>query len=189
MPYKGGVQLLPETQRRPTLASYTSGNGYFYFGVVVALFVVIASAVLSSYKANLNDQVAKLDGQLQATETARNKTQEAVLIAAAKQSSLMRQLLASKIYWSQALTAMERMAQSSVNLDSLDASFSKGTITIHGTADSYATVARQFAAFVAGTGIQDIELRSVKSTPQGSVEFDGNLFIDTKVMLTKAISK
>lgn len=189
MPYKGGVQLLPETQRRPTLASYTSGNGYFYMALVIGAFVIIAGAIFSSYKANLNDQVNTLDGQLQATEDSRNKSQEEMLVAAAKQSSLMRQLLASKLYWSQALGYMEQMTQSSVTLHRLDASATKGTITINGTASSYAAVAQQLAAFVAGTGVRDITLKSVKTVPQGGVEFDGELQIDTKVMLNKIPAK
>jgi hypothetical protein len=40
MPYRGGVQLLPENQRRVTLSSYTTGNTTFYVGValIAALF-------------------------------------------------------------------------------------------------------------------------------------------------------
>jgi len=180
---------LPETQRRPTIASYTSGNGYFYFALTLGAIVIVVGAILTSYKASLTDQVNKLDGQLQATEDSRNKSQEEALVAAAKQSSLMKQLFTSKIYWSQALGNMEQMTQSSVTWRTLDASSTKGTIAINGTADSYATVARQLAAWVAGTGVNDIELKSVRSALQGGVEFDAELQIDTKVMLNKTAAK
>lgn len=189
MPYKGGVQLLPETARRPTLASYTSGNAYFYFAVALAAAVLVISAIFNSYSANLNDQIAKLDGRLDQTEAQRNRDEEQGLISAAKQSRLMRQLLGGKIYWSQALTRMEQMTQSGVQLENLSASATKGTIGFRALADGYASVARQLAAFVSGTGITDISLKSVKAAPQGGVEFDGELKIDTRAMLNKSPAK
>jgi hypothetical protein len=189
MPYKGGVQLLPETQRRPTFSSYTSQNKYFYTGLFFAAVVVIGGAILGSYKANLTDRINALDGQLQQTEDGRNKDQEKSLIAAARQSKIMRGLLGSKIYWSQALGYMERMMQSSVQLQSLDASVSKGTITFRASTGDYASVARQLAAFTAGTGVKDINLKSVRAMPQGRIEFEGELVIDTKTMLNKLTAK
>ena len=67
----------------------------------------------------------------------------------------------------------------------MDAASGKGIISFRATADSYASVARQIAAFVAATGIKDISVKTIKSTPQGGVEFDGDLLIDTTLMLTK----
>lgn len=189
MPYKGGVQLLPDTQRRPTLASYTSGNGYFYAGVAIGIAVIVLGAVFSGYKANLNDRISSLDGQLDQTEQSRNKENEQTLIAAQKQARIMRTLLGSKIYWSQALGYMEQMMQSGVQLTRMNASAAKGTIGFQATTSSYAAVARQLAAFVAGTGVQDITVKSIRSTPQGTIEFDGEMKIDPKVMLNKAPAK
>jgi len=185
MPYKGGVQLLPETQRRPTLASYTSGNTYFYTGVAIGIAIIIIGAILGSYKANLKDSIASLDGQLQATEDSRDKDQETTLLNVAKQSKITKSLLANKLYWSQALGYVEQMTQSQVRLISMDADASKGTIGFHATADTYASVARQLAAFVAGTGVDDMAINSMQTTPQGVVEFSGTLQINTKTMLNK----
>lgn len=175
---------MPETERRPTLSSYTSGNTYFWTGIAIGLFVLVAFGVLSGYASNLNDQIAKLDGQLDQTEAQRDKTAEQVLLDAQTQSRTMKSVLGSKTYWTQALAQMEQMMQSSVTLTSLDASATKGTIGFSATADSYASVARQLAAFAAGTGISDISLGSVKAT-QGGVEFQGVLTIDTKKLLTE----
>jgi hypothetical protein len=185
MPYKGGVQLLPETQRRPTLASYTSGNSYFWFGVTVGAIVLVVSAIFSGYAANLQARIDELDGRIEATEQARNKDQEKTLLDAQKQSRSMRTLLASKIYWSQALERMEQMARTPVVLTSLNASVAKGLIAYRATADSYASVARQLRAFVEGTGISDITVQSITTEPNGSVEFTGELTIDAKTMLYK----
>lgn len=185
MPYKGGVQLLPETQRRPTLASYTSGNGYFWFGVVLGAFVLVAGAILGGYAANLEDRIAALDGQLTATEEARNKEQERILLDVQKQSRIMRQLLAAKLYWSQAFAGIEQMTQSSVRLTRLDGSASKGTIGFRAVADNYAAVARQLKAFTDGTGVNDLSVKTIKAAPQGGVEFDGELLIDVKKLLNK----
>ncbi len=183
MPYQGGVQLLPETQRRPTLASYTKQNTYFWWGIAIGAFVLVGYAVLSQYAGNLNDQIAKLDGQLDQTEASRDKTAEATLLNAQQQSRTMKTLLASKAYWTQALSAMQQMMQSSVTLTLLSASETKGTIDFSATADSYAAVAHQLAAFAAGKGIKDVSLNSVKTSPQGGVQFQGTLTIDPKLLI------
>lgn len=185
MPYKGGVQLLPETQRRPTLASYTSGNSYFYTGAAIGIAVIVIGAIFGSYKANLNDRLAMLDGQLQATEDSRNKEQETILLNVAKQSRVMKSLLAGKLYWSQALDYIAQMTRSQIRFLSLDADASKETISFRATADTYASVARQLAAFVDGKGVDDILIKSMQTTPQGAIEFAGSLEIDTKDMLNK----
>ncbi len=179
---------MPETPHRPSITSYASGNGLFYFAITLGIGVVVATAILSSYKTNLLGQIGKLDGQLQATEDSRNKEHEQVLLAAAKQSALMRTLLTGKLYWSQALGFMEQMTQSAVTFSQISADVQKGSITIVGTADSYATVARQIAAFVNGTGIRDVSVKSVKASP-GGVEFIAELTIDTKTLLTKSLTK
>lgn len=189
MPYKGGVQLLPETQRRPTLGSYTSGNGIFWLGIGIGVAVLVVSAIFSSYATNLESRIDELDGQLQATEDARNKEQEKALLDAQKQSRTMRTLLAGKIYWTQALRNMEQMMQSSVSLVSMEASATKGVIAFRATADSYASVAKQLKAFVQGTGVTDISVKSVQTNTDGTVDFDGELIIDTKAMLNKPIPR
>lgn len=172
---------MPETERRPTLASYTSGNTYFWTGIAIGVFVLVVFAILNQYGANLTGQIAKLDGQLDQTEAQRNKTQEQTLLDAQQQSRTMKTVLSSKAYWTQALTAMEQMMQSSVTLTTLDASATKGTIGFSATADTYTSVAKQLAAFAAGTGINDVSVSSVKSS-QGRIEFQGVLTIDPKLL-------
>lgn len=174
---------MPETARRPTLRAYTHGNAYFWTGITIGITVLIVSAIFGGYAANLKDSVAALDGKLDASEKARNRDQEQKLAAASKQSKVLRQLFANKSYWSQALASMERMTQSSVAFTQLSASLTKGVITFSGTADSYATVARQLAAFVDGTGIKDATLKSVRARTAGGVEFDGELQIDNKQLV------
>jgi len=192
MPYKGGVQLLPETQRRPTLRSYTSGNTYFYFAIAIGAVILVASATLGGYKASLLKDIERLDGQMTVSENARNKDQEKALVAASKQSKIMKQLLSGKIYWSQALQRIEQMMQSSVQLTRIEADANKGIVAFKAKTDSYASVARQLAAFVAATGVKDIKVETIESTSTGAVEFSGELSIDAKSMLMKeqpAVSK
>lgn len=180
---------MPETQRRPTLASYTSGNTYFYTAVALGVLFLVIGAVLGSYRANLKDQINALDGKLSTGEQARNKSQEQELIDAAKQSIVMKDLLANKLYWSQALERMEQMMQSTVTLTQMDATFLKSSIVFRASTDSYASVARQLAAFVAATGVTDISVKTIKANTQGNVEFDGELLIDPKSMLMKQSPK
>lgn len=176
---------MPESQRRPTLRSYTSGNTYFYGAVTVGIIVLVVSAIMSSYRANLTDRINALDGQMVAGDSARNKENEQELIAASQQSKVMKRLLANKSYWSQALQRMQQMMQTSVKLTRMDATAEKGTIAFQATADSYASVARQLAAFSAAIGVNDITVNTIKATTRGTVEFNGTLLIDTKTMLSK----
>lgn len=182
MPYKGGVQLLPETQRRPTLASYTSGNGMFWTGIAIGVGVFVFWAILGSYGRSLNDQINTLDGQLSAQEKSRDRATEQLLLNAQQQSQIMGGLLKSKIYWSQALTAMESMAQSSITLDTIDGSTTTGTIKIAGNARDYATVARQIQAYAQGSGITDVDISNVKANESGGVDFSGTLTIDPRML-------
>ncbi len=183
MPYQGGVQLLPETQRRPTLASYTRQNTFFWTGVGIGAFVLVAWAIMSQYATNLKDQIATLDGQLDQTEAARNKDNEQTLLNAQQQSRTMKSLLGSKAYWTQAFAQMERMMQVSVTLTQLTANAAKGTIDFGATADSYATVAHQLASFAAGDNIKDVSITSIKAMPTGGVQFQGTLTFDPKLLI------
>jgi Tfp pilus assembly protein PilN len=185
MPYKGGVQLLPETQRRPTLRSYTSGNSYFYFAVFLGALILVFSAVMGGYKARLVERINELDGTMETSEKARSKDAERELIAAAKQAKIMKQLVDSKLYWSQALDRIEQMLQTSVVITSLEGDAAKGTVAFRAIADSYASVARQIAAFVAATGVNDVQIGKITTGTIG-VEFDGELTVDRKALLMKA---
>jgi Tfp pilus assembly protein PilN len=185
MPYRGGVQLLPETQRRPTLASYTSGNRFFWTGIGMGAVIILVSAILSSYGANLQDRADALDGQLRQNEQQRDRDLERSLLDVKDQLQVVGGLLEAKRYWSQALDRMESMLRSSVRLDRMEANAADSTITFHATADSYTTVARQLKAFIDGDGVADISVNSVKTTANG-VEFDGVLTLDANSVLIKS---
>lgn len=185
MPYKGGVQLLPESERRPTLSSYTSGNTYFYSAIVIGILILVASAILGGYKRSLRDQITEKVALITVGDKARNLEQEKALITASKQSKVMKQLLESKLYWSQALARLEQMTQSSIKFMSLNAKVEKGTIEFKASADSYTSIAKQLAAFAAAAGVKDFSIGKIESTSQGVIEFSGDLTIDTKEFLMK----
>ena len=176
---------MPETQRRPSLVSYTSGNRFFWVGVSIGVLIVITTAILSSYAANLQDKVDDLDGQLRQTEEQRDKDTERTLVNVKQQLRVVGTLLESKRYWSQALDRMQDMLRLSVQLDRMEATAADGTIAFHAIADSYATVARQLRAFIDGEGVTDVEVGSVQTTSGGGVEFDAKLIIDTNNVLIR----
>lgn len=177
---------MPETQRRPTLRSYTSGNGLFWAGVAVGVGVLIVASIMGSYAASLRDDIAAIDGKLDTLEKSRNKEHETALVAASKQSKVLRSLVSGKAYWSQALAAMERMTQSSVSFKNMQATAKEGIIKFSGTGLGYATVAKQLRAFVDGTGVKDAVMSNVKALPDGTIEFSGQLTIDTAALLRRA---
>jgi Tfp pilus assembly protein PilN len=167
------------------LASYTSGNSFFWAGVGVGIAVIVIAAVQSSYRANLEERLASLDAQIESTEERRNKDQERILTDAKKQVAVLSSLVASKVYWSQALDRIEAMMQGSVRLTSIDASSGEGKIKFQGVAGSYAAVARQVKAFTEGSGVTDVTIGNVTSETDGTVEFSGELKIDTRSVLSK----
>jgi hypothetical protein len=148
----------------------------------VAVAVIVLGAVLSGYGASLNDDIAALDGQLDASEAGRNKEQEQILLDLDKQTAAIRPLYVSKPYWSRALDALEKLTQSGITFTQLSTTLDKGLITFRASATSWSAVARQIAAFAGGTGISDIRVNSVESKAQG-IEFGGELTISTKELL------
>jgi len=184
MPYRGGVQLIPDIQKRPTLGAYTRGNRWFWSGVGLGVALIVIWAIFNGYAGNLQDQIAKLDGQLIANEKMRDKDKEGDLIAAYQQSKVFRQLLAGKSYWSKALLSMEQMTLSSTVFTQLSASLVDQTITFQGSSTNYQAVARQLASFTANTGITDVSLQNIKTTP-GGVEFNGILKLDSKKLINR----
>lgn len=177
---------MPENQRRMTLASYTTGNGTFYFGVGLIVVMGIAGAILQSYGASVQDDIARLDGKLEATEVSRNRKQEAELLDANKQSKLFNSLLTSKLYWTQALETIEEFTQSAVQIKQIEASATKANITFFAVTNSINTVSRQLASFQAAKGTKDVLIKSLKLTPEGTVEFSGEIQIDVNNFLRKA---
>ncbi len=186
MPYKGGVQLLPESERRPTLRSYTSGNKYFYIALVLSALILVASAILGSYKRSLSDQIDVVKASIVTGEKARDREQEKVLITASKQSKIMKQLLDTKLYWTQAFKRIEQMTQTSVKFLNIDAKLAKNSIAFIATADNFATVAKQLAAFSAASGVKDFTIGKIETLSTGGIKFSGEIFIDPKIMLMKA---
>lgn len=186
MPYKGGVQLLPDTKRERA-RKVVAGNKMVYWGIALGVMVLVLNIIMSAYATNLNEQLAAADGQLRVQEDRRDKDAESQLKAAQKQSRLMSQLLRSHVYWSQAFDRIEDLMQSSVSLRSLSATLTDGTIQFSADGASYAAVARQLASFNAGEGFDSVELNGVSVSPAGGVEFSGEIIINTGDVVKRTV--
>lgn len=183
MPYQGGIQLLPGTQQRAnSVSSYTTGNGYFWTGIVLGLIVLVVGAILGGYARSRQDALNVLDGDFSVLEQKRDKVHEKVLIDAQQQSSTITQLLDNKVYWSQAFNRIESLLQSSVKLTQLTADADKSSIVFSATAANYTAVSRQIAAFVSATGISDITVNSVATQQNGEVLFNGEISLDSSLL-------
>lgn len=184
MPYKGGVQLLPET-RRQTLARAVSGNRFVYWGLALGAIVLVANIILSAYATSLREQIAAADGKLRLQESQRDKEGEKQLQAAQRQSKLMGQMLRNHLYWSRAFDGLERLMQSGVRIVDLSASVAESKLQFTGATSSYATIARQLSSFLAGEGVRDVRLTAVSAEDAGALEFEGEIDIDTAETLRK----
>jgi hypothetical protein len=184
MPYKGGVQLLPETKRQVVQRS-VAGNKWIFWGLGITGVVLAITIIFSSYIQNLSERIAVQDGMLRTQEGSRDKDAERELKAVQKQSKLMAQLLGNHVYWSQAFDLIGSLMQSGVSFTSIAAEAEKGTIEFAATAPNYTSVARQIASFNAGDGVLDIVVNSVQ-LKEGVAEFNGTITIDTAEVLTKS---
>lgn len=185
MPYKGGVQLLPET-RRERARKVVSGNRMVYWGIAIGVIVLVLNIIMSAFAANLNEQLASADGQLRTQESRRDKDAEKQLQAAEKQSRLMNQLLRNHIYWSEAFELIEGLMQSNISLTTLKADVTEGTLEFNALGPNYAAVARQLASFNVGDGVSDVELGQVKAVPEGGVEFSGEIKINVNKVVKRS---
>lgn len=184
MPYKGGVQLLPET-RRQAAGRVVRGNRMVYWGIAIGIFVLALNLILSAYSANLDQRLRTANGELRTQEESRDEEVEDVLKTTQKQSTLMRSLVRNHVYWSEAFNMIERLMQSNVQLQSLSAASTDGSIEFSAVATNYAAVARQLASFVSGDGVVDVELGGAGASSEGGIEFTGKMQINTDEILKR----
>src|SRR4030042_3279614 len=112
---RGGIQLLPGTQKRVEIT--TPGENRLLTGGIVAIVIILAVFVgVKMYAEVLPTQLAGLDQRLLDIEQGRDKTAEQQLLTYNQQATLMESLLKNHIFWSQAFGRLERVLQGQVHL-------------------------------------------------------------------------
>ena len=167
----GGLQLLP-SQKKHFGFSFLSGKSILFpvalaFVIVIAIGYMIVRSMISSTMTSLGG----FDAKIVAVHADRKKDQEETITNLNKQLSTARTLLKAHVQWSKELQLVQKLIQPRVKFTSLEADPRKRTYRFNARADSYATVARQIAAFYASPAISDVSLSGVKNSGVGAVEF------------------
>lgn len=181
---KGGLQLLPETRKRIEV-QVPGENRYITIGIVALALVFGLYIALKLYAGTLDDQLAALDKQIADQELSRDKKAEQELLAVSQQAMVMKQLLGSHIFWTNAFSRLSRLYQADMRMKSFNAISTPSSLKFDATASSYSAVAHQIASFLADDGIKDVTLGNIRSNEAGTVEFSVELVMDMQKLLLK----
>lgn len=184
---KGGLQLLPETRKRIEI-TVPGENRNLSIGAAITALVLLGVLGLKFYASGLDATLADLDSQLTGQESRRDKKAEADLSAVSKQMAVMKTLLSSHLFWTDAFTRIDRLYQNQVRLKNFNATATPGSLKLSAVAPSYTAVARQIASFLSDDGIVDINVSSIKMNQDGTVEFSMELTLDSQKLLFRAAS-
>lgn len=181
----GGLQLLPETRKRIAVRA-PGENKLFYWGLFVLLVSGGIYVGIYLYSQSLLEDLDNLDSDLIALEGRRDKANEERLQAFSAQSNLMSGALANHLFWTQALSKLQALVHSQVQLKSLNTSLVKKEIVFIAIAANQSVIARQVAAFNADEAVTDVSIGEIKSQPNGRLEFSVTVkFNDAKLLKKK----
>jgi len=176
---KGGLQLLPENRKRIDV-KIPGENRMTYIGIGLIALVLVITGGLWLYSNNLSKQITEQDAQIANLETQRNnlKDAEQKLTILSKQIGITNQILQNHVYWSKGLSKIESALQTNVQFKSFSAVLGEQSVRIQAISDSYTTIAKQLAAFVADDSIKDISLDNVNSLTSGKLDFNSKIQFD-----------
>ena|SRR3989338_11460078 len=175
------IQLLPETRTRLDLGT-NGGKKFFISGAAILAVSVALVLLLSWYKGSLEQRISQIDSDLTALESKRDKKFENNLLVLDRQISLVASLLDKHVYWSTALDKVERLLQTQVQITRVELK-EHSIIEVDGVAANYSTVAKQIAAFLTDSAVDDVGLRGVRATNTGVVEFTMQIKIKPESLL------
>ena len=182
---KGGLQLLPETRKKIDI-KVPGENRLIYVGIALIVIIMMLYGGLVVYSKSLETKISDSDTQLTALENQRDKKAETNLLILSKQLAITNQIVNKHIYWSAGLTRIENALQNKVQFKSFSAVLSENSFHIRALSDTYTTVARQLAAFVADDAITDVTLDGVSTLTNGNLDFNSKISFDpTKFLKNK----
>ncbi|OGN33097.1 MAG: hypothetical protein A3I39_02115 [Candidatus Yanofskybacteria bacterium RIFCSPLOWO2_02_FULL_47_9b] len=181
---KGGLQLLPENRRRIDV-KVPGQNRPVTLSVVVLVLVIVIYGILSWYSSSLDTKIADADSRLASIDQQRDKTSENNLLILSKQMAITGQIINNHTFWSTAFSKLESGLAGSVQFKSFSAVASDNTLHIRALTDTYATIARQLAAFAGTDGVADVNLDGVSTLTSGKLDFNVKLIFDPTKFLKK----
>lgn len=181
---KGGLQLLPESRRRIDV-NIPGQNRPITLSVALLVLVAFVYGLLTWYSGSLDTKIADADNQLASIDHQRDKISEKNLLTLSKQMAITGQIINNHTFWSTAFGKLEAGLAGSVQFKSFSAVASDNTMHIRALADTYATIARQLAAFAGTDGVADVNLDGVSTLTSGKLDFNVKMVFDPIKFLKK----
>lgn len=175
------IQLLPEKRTRLELGG-DGGKTFFILGLTLMAVSIVLVFIVTWYKTSLEQEISQIDSELVVLESKRDKKFESDLMTLDKQLSLVVNLLDNHTYLSIALNKVEKLLQSRIQITRLEFKESS-LIVLDGVAANYSTVAKQIAAFLTDSSVEDVGLKGVKANNEGRVEFSMEIKVKPKSLL------
>src|SRR3989344_2599281 len=119
MSKNGEIQLLPEKRTKIELGGSRGRERLFTTGVVLLVIVLALGGVLLYLKTKLEQDIARIDSELIALESKRDKAFEKEVLITKKQLGLVAGLLDNHVHWTGILTKIEDLLQGKVKITSL----------------------------------------------------------------------
>jgi Tfp pilus assembly protein PilN len=174
MPDQGGLQLLPETRKKITVA-IPGENRLLYVGAVVLVIALAGVLGLKFYESSQLALYSEAKAQIEQINQDISKKDNLALIKnielSGKQLDLADQLLKSHVFWSRGLARLEDLLLPNIQIDSLTLSTTQGEITFKALAPSYTAIAKQISSFVGNDMIVDVTIGEISSQTTGKFEF------------------
>lgn len=183
MPVNQDIQLLPETRRKIDVKM--PGGNRFLLNGIGCLVIIMAIGFYFSYSSNrLEKSVNNLNSELLDLESKRDRGFENDIKIFKKQLALVSGFIDNHIYWSIALQKLETLLQNKVQLTRLD--FQKleshNEISIGGKTINYSTLAKQLAAFLSDSSVEDIDLQGAETKSSGLIDFNLKLKVKSSAL-------
>lgn len=178
MVHNQDIQLLPETRKRIDIK--TPGGNKVLLSAIAFLILMLGVGFYFSLRAgNLEKKVNSLNLDLANLESKRDEVFENNILITKQQLGLVSGYIDNHLYWTIMLIKLENLLQDKVQLTRLD--FQKlddyNEVSMGGKTINYSTLAKQMAAFLSDSAIQDIELQGAETKSSGLVDFNMKLKI------------
>lgn len=166
----GGLQLLPETRKRIEVRVPGQNKPVFRSAIFVLVVIGIYFGFLI-YQKSLSRQIDLVKEDFLKFEKSRDKENEQKLLDFKDQLANINPLLSGHIIASEAFVRLQRLIEPTVQFQNLGLDLAKGEYLFVAAADSYATIAKQAAAFYKDGGVTNVLVNKADNLPTGRVEF------------------
>lgn len=180
----GGLQLLPETKKKIEFSAPGQSKLMIFAAVFFGLLLAGYGGLIY-YNGLVLREIDKVNAALDQVEKSRIRKDEDKLLKLKNDLTIVQPLLENHVYWSAAFERVQKLVQPAVQFNSLTVKLDRNEYAFKAITGSYATIAKQIAAFYTDDAITDVAVGKITSLPNGRLEFDTQLILNTEKILKK----